>query len=239
MRAARRPRVALTVALAVIAVVAAAASGPIRLSGPRWVFSFGTAHAGHPHGGRFRTPRAAPSSGGGFPLWIAWVVAALVVGFLLFIAIRMLWRWWTERLSGGRDIPSPTVAASGITVRTEPEPEPDAPVVRTGIELALQVLSEEREPADAVIRAWLGLQETAEEAGIRRGAAETATEFTSRILSRVVADDQALRTLLRLYLRARFGDHPVTADDVSAVRGALEELIASWPLSGSPAGAGG
>ena len=106
-------------------------------------------------------------------------------------------------------------------VPVEPEPEAEPEKLLTGIELALSALDEQREPADAVVRAWLGLQETAEESGIVRRASETPTEFTSRILSRAFADDRAVRTLLRLYLRARFGDHPVTADDVAAVRDAL------------------
>ena len=112
------------------------------------------------------------------------------------------------------------------------------PALRTGIELALQVLDEQREPADAIVRAWLGLQETAEESGIVRRPAETPTEFTSRILSRAFADDRAIRTLLRLYLRTRFGDHPVTTDDVAAVRAALQELVRTWPTPEVPAGAG-
>jgi hypothetical protein len=118
------------------------------------------------------------------------------------------------------------------------EPEPSTPELRTGIELALQALDEQREPADAIVRAWLGLQETAAESGIVRRDAETPTEFTSRILSRAFGDDRAVRTLLRLYLRTRFGDHPVTADDVATVRAALRELVRTWPTPAVPAAAG-
>ena len=98
---------------------------------------------------------------------------------------------------------------------------------------ALQTLDEEREPTDAIVRAWLGLQDTAAESGIVRGPAETPTEFTSRILGRVFADDRAVRTLLRLYLRSRFGDHPATATDVQAAREALQALADSWPAAAS------
>jgi hypothetical protein len=72
------------------------------------------------------------------------------------------------------------------------------------------------------------LQQTAEESGIVRRASETPTEFASRVLSSAFADDRALRTLLRLYLRTRFGDHPVSADDVTVVREALQQLLTNW-----------
>jgi hypothetical protein len=121
-------------------------------------------------------------------------------------------------------------------IPVERQPEPDPPALRTGIELALQVLDEQRDPTDAIVRAWLGLQEAAEESGIVRQPAETPTEFTSRIVNRASADDRAVRTLLRLYLRTRFGDHPVTSDDVTVARVALQELVRTWPAPKSPVG---
>jgi HAMP domain-containing protein len=162
-------------------------------------------------------------------LWI--IVAMAVAGIVL-----MVWRWWAGRPSGLAVTPNSVVAGVTSEIPIVPEPEPDAPVLRTGIELALQALDERRDPADAVVRAWLGLQESAEDAGIVRWPAETPTEFTSRILSRAFADDLPVRTLLRLYLRTRFGDHPVTADDVTAVRAALQELVRSWPAPASLTG---
>ena len=134
------------------------------------------------------------------------IVAIAAVG----VAV-LLWRWWAGRPSRAATGQNSAVAPATSEIPIEPEPEPDTPALRTGIELALQVLDEQREPADAIVRAWLGLQETAEESGIVRRPAETPTEFTSRILSRAFADDRAVRTLLRLYLRTRFGDHPVTS----------------------------
>ena len=112
-------------------------------------------------------------------------------------------------------------------------------MLRSGIELALQVLDEQREPADAIVRAWLGLQETAEESGIVRQPAETPTEFTVADPERAPSPTTGrLRTLLRLYLRTRFGDHPVTGEDVAAVRAALQELVRTWPDAGSSPDAG-
>jgi hypothetical protein len=149
---------------------------------------------------------------GTFPLWIVlWVaVAIMIVG----VAV-LLWRLWAGR---------PSRAATG----------PVAALDTATSEIPI----EQREPADAIVRAWLGLQETAAESGIVRRAAETPTEFTSRILSRAFTDDRAVRTLLRLYLRTRFGDHPVTTDDVATVRAALQELVRTWPAPEVPAGTG-
>jgi hypothetical protein len=172
---------------------------------------------------------------GTFPLWIVlWVaVAIMIVG----VAV-LLWRLWAGRPSRAATGPVAALDTATSEIPIEPEPEPDTPALRTGIELALQVLDEQREPADAIVRAWLGLQETAAESGIVRRAAETPTEFTSRILSRAFTDDRAVRTLLRLYLRTRFGDHPVTTDDVATVRAALQELVRTWPAPEVPAGTG-
>ncbi len=172
---------------------------------------------------------------GKFPLWIVlWVIVAIAA-----VGVAMLvWRWWAGRPSRAATAQNSAVTAATSEIPIGPEPEPDTPALRTGIELALQMLDEQREPADAIVRAWLGLQETAAESGIVRRPAETPTEFTSRILSRAFGDDRAIRTLLRLYLRTRFGDHPVTDDDVAAVRAALQDLVRTWPAPELPAGAG-
>lgn len=111
----------------------------------------------------------------------------------------------------------------------------DAPAVRRGIRAAIAVLAEEREPGDAVVRAWLGVQQTAEESGLARSPAETPTEFAVRVLARSSADERAVRTLLGLYLRARFDDAPVTPTDAAAARDALTAIGDSWRAE--PAGA--
>jgi flagellar basal body-associated protein FliL len=230
-----------SVLLALLVVVAAGTAGTTRFAGPRWVPDWKLpTHTQPPP--RFRAPSLARlprmsrlGHAGTFPLWIVlWVAVAVVV---VGIAV-LLWRLWAGRPSRAETGPKEALETAMSEIPIEPEPEPDTPALRTGIELALQVLDEQREPADAIVRAWLGLQETAAESGIVRRAAETPTEFTTRILSRAFADDRAVRTLLRLYLRTRFGDHPVTTDDVASVRAALQELVRTWPAPEVPAGAG-
>ncbi|MGH9090002.1 MAG: DUF4129 domain-containing protein [Acidimicrobiales bacterium] len=230
-----------TVLVAVVVVAAAGISGTTHFADARWLPHWKVArHAPvtqtlpfSPPAHRLKVP--APSGTGGFPL--GHVLLWIVVGIAVIGVAMLLWRWWSGRPArAATDRHSAAVEATReITV--EPEPEPDTAVLLTGLELALQALDEQREPADAIVRAWLGLQETAEESGIVRRPSETPTEFTSRILGSVVADDSALRSLLRLYLRTRFGDHPVTSDDVAAVRVALQGLARTWPSPNSPAGA--
>ncbi len=225
----------LAVLLTVIVIAAAGIGGTSHFTGARW----------YPHlGGGTQTEQltvaTTPTTPGpgrqrphrpgtvGLPVWLG-VLAALAlaigIGFLLL-------RLWRRR----RAPAAPTVHASTVgsvqAAPAEAAPEPEA--LLTGIELALHELDEDRDPADAVVRAWLGLQETAEESGIqRRGPAETPTEFATRVLSSAFADDRALRTLLRLYLRTRFGDHPVTPADVAEVRAALRQLLENWRAAGA------
>lgn len=230
--------------MAVLVVAAAGVTGTAHFAGARWL----------PHwkiSRRSPTPRTAPTmslplaprttttkSTGNFALGsvLPWILVGIVV---VGVAV-LIWRWWTSRPSRAAAGWRPVAASGTAEVTSQPEPEPEVlvPALRTGIWLALEVLDEQRDPADAVVRAWLGLEETARESGIVRQPAETPTEFTSRILGRAFGDDRAIRTLLRLYLRTRFGDHPVTSDDVAAVRVALQELVQTWPTSAVTTGAG-
>lgn len=236
------PRVLVVgVALAVGVAAAAGLAGTARFTGPRWVLHLGkgsrrVAREPPPRAPRPSLPTRPPGhSGSTFPVgtvlvWILCGIAAVVVGYLL-------WRWYARR-------PARTgVGLAAVNALAPPppppaqEPEPDAPVLRSGIEQALRLLDADGEPGDAVLRAWMGLQETAEDSGIVRRPAETPTEFTTRIMSRAFADDRAIKTLLRLYLQVRFGDHAVSAEDVATVRSALQDLARTWdPTGGSSVG---
>lgn len=226
-------------ALAVLVIVAAALAGPSHFGGPRWLPTFRSPTRAprlpHPPSSG-QPPRHLPRSRpGSLNIPVVPILIALGVVVVLVILWYIHRNWRLRRAAPGS---KPTVAPAARPVEPQPEPEPDVPALLSGIEQALRLLEEEREPADAIVRAWLGLQETAAESGIVRAAAETPTEFTSRILGRAGADDRAVRTLLRLYLRTRFGDHPATADDVAAARDALRALADSWPAAQPTAGVG-
>ena len=82
------------------------------------------------------------------------------------------------------------------------------------------------DPGDAVVAAWLVLEQAAEEAGSARAAYQTPTEFTTAVLARHDVDSAALDRLRGLYQRARFGtDTVVTEGEVAAAAEALETLV--------------
>jgi hypothetical protein len=157
---------------------------------------------------------------------LSWLVVLAVVVVIAVVA-ALVWRAVRKRL-GAPQRETTAIAVDGLGEETPAAPEPDAPQVRRGLDRALDILGEARQPRDAIEQAWLGLQEAAEESGVRRLPAETPGEFTARILSRVGADREAAKTLLDLYLQTRFSDAPVTGAHVEAARGALESLRASW-----------
>ncbi|GGS14292.1 hypothetical protein GCM10010171_02710 [Actinokineospora fastidiosa] len=83
-------------------------------------------------------------------------------------------------------------------------------------------------PGDAVIAAWLVLEDAAAACGTRRGPAETPSEFTARVLAGHSVDPAALADLRSRYHRARFAGE-ATAEDATAARVALarvEETLA-------------
>jgi hypothetical protein len=96
--------------------------------------------------------------------------------------------------------------------------------MREGVRRAAQVLEDEVPPGDAVIAAWVALEASAERSGLVRDRAQTATEFTVEVLDATRADPGATRTLLALYLAARYSEHVLTPRDVDQARSSLAAI---------------
>lgn len=222
--------------LAALIAVAAAVSGPLDFAGPRWQPGAAPRPTLPPS---IATPTAAPTptkppvaSGASTAnfAWIAIVLGAVILAFIVFFVARFLLARRRER----------TRAVAGtlqevtdvVEIDADPSAETGVPYLRRGIRRALGLLDGDRDPSDAIIQAWLGLQESAEDAGFQRQSAETPTEFTTRILRRLEVDAGALATLRRLYLAVRFGEVVATAADVAEARNALEKLQAQWTVAG-------
>ncbi len=153
--------------------------------------------------------------------WLGLTLLTLVlagVGFLLL-------RWWRNRPvpleDGGPDEEGPdpgdVVGAVGL--------QPDLPTLLAGLGDADARLRAARSAQDAVIAAWVALEEAAARCGVPRDPAATPTEFTVEVLDHTPADRAATRRLLGLYLRARFGQEHLAPDDVAVATAAVRTLV--------------
>lgn len=218
------------VGVGVLIVLGVLTAGPVQVEGPRWsppaVTPTPIQLPGASPGSRLpQTAEADPLFlrivGVVLAVLAAVAVAALVAAIVVFIVrrIRQRRRLLRRRAVSG-DVGGGVVSASGGAV--------PAPVMRRGIARALQILDEQREPSDAVVEAWLGLEETAADAGAGREPAETPAEYTARIVQRFDTDNAAAQALLRLYQDVRFGGRTADAASVAAARDCLLRLQASW-----------
>lgn len=223
-RATGRWLLPLVVAGAAVVVLSTALAGPAHV-----VPFFGSGGGDQPLEAPSPIDRTVPPAATGAPPridvnstvgTIVLVLAALVGLAIAFLLIRLI-------LSAIRGRKRRLGLRGSEALDAEPQVA-DAPTVLRGIAAAIVAFQEDREPGDAVVRAWLGLQQAAEDAGFARSPAETPTEFTGRVLSRTGADRAALRTLLGLYLRARFGDGVITPGDAANAQQALRALETSW-----------
>ncbi|MEJ1086829.1 DUF4129 domain-containing protein [Microbacterium sp. Mu-80] len=152
-------------------------------------------------------------------LVISAAVAALVI---LIRSVLGYWRSRPLRRAAGSATDA-TLSAEAVA-----EPIPDAPTMRRGIAAARAAIDLPSDPGDAIIAAWIGLEETAVDSGVGRGRSETPAEFTLRILLHRPGIEEPARRLLRLYECVRFGGH--RADDgmrADAAR-ALAEIEEGW-----------
>lgn len=87
-------------------------------------------------------------------------------------------------------------------------------------------------PSDAVVAAWLRLEQAAADSGAPRAAHQTPTEFTSALLAQHVRDQAAVEDLRGLYQRARFGrSGAITAADAEQAQAALGAILEGWQVT--------
>ena len=152
--------------------------------------------------------------------WLGLVLLAVLLFWIGYLAIWWLRRHPLRRLPGPPD-DGGVLPGQGMTDQTVP---PSLPVLREGISTAGDELLGARSPVDAVIAAWVALETAAARSGVVRDPASTPTEFTVAVLDSTPADPAATRSLLALYLRARFGGEYMTERDVAVATDALRAL---------------
>jgi hypothetical protein len=157
------------------------------------------------------------------PLDFSWVIVVLgmiVVTLVLLLILRFLRR--LRRPVGGPQLPR------GLAVDLEAPPEPDIPVLLRGVSAARELLTRFADPSDAVVAAWLALEDAADRSGVHRRPSATPTEFTFAVLAATPAPPAATRELLDLYRTARFSTHPITRADVESAARCLAAIAESF-----------
>lgn len=151
-----------------------------------------------------------------WPAWANWILVVLAAIALLFAMRR-----WVERRPHA-------VHVAGTGADHAAPTEAEARILKSGLAAAIEHLDAEGISSDAVVQAWQALQDAAASAGLHRRPAETASEFTARILYRSRRSADSIAVLLALYHRVRFGEYLPTASDISAARHALSLLVELW-----------
>ena len=144
-----------------------------------------------------------------------------LLGWLLWRAIRSLWSTRPlSRRAGGAVGHGQSVMAADEAV--------DAEAIRDAAAEAQEAIDTRLDPADAIIAAWVRLEEASACSGGARGTAETPGEFTVRILSRRPGIDRELGTLLGLYESVRFGGWAADESARSTARRCLTAVEEGW-----------
>ncbi|GIG29998.1 DUF4129 domain-containing protein [Cellulomonas marina] len=236
-REARRAAVvALTLVAAGVLVVVGAAAGADWTTGPARLDAFAPIA---PPPAPLPTPVAVPGAESGAPtagdapsgaLRVAAVLALAVLAVLVARwVVRVVRRQARERGQTGTaadgDLAPGDAGAGGDTL------VPDLPALHRAATAALARLDAPGAGGDDVVAAWLAVERAAAESGVPRAVTWTSSELTAAVLAATDAEPDAVRTLLRLYQRARYGVGPAArldADEVALARACLVTLARDW-----------
>lgn len=166
-------------------------------------------------------------------LTIIGIIMAAIVGavilIVLYLGLRLLIRYlaglWRDRPLARRE--AAEIDATPITDSLT-DVEPDVGTMRRGIAEALRTIGERPDPGDSIIAAWVGLEETASDAGTGRDIHETPSEFTVRIVGSRAGIAGEVSVLLGLYERVRFGGHIADEDDRRQAAVCLSGIQRGW-----------
>ncbi|GAA4711079.1 protein of unknown function (DUF4129) [Promicromonospora umidemergens] len=172
------------------------------------------------------SPLAAPPTSP--PADIRWlgIIAAILLGLLiatiLTLAIRKL-----LALHRARTTTTPDKLTGGTTTTGTLADDVDLPELQDAVSRALAHLDGHARPRDAVVAAWVALEDAAARAGAHRNPAQTPTEFAGAVLATTPAPPTSVARLRTLYQRARFTDRPIDRTTVNHAREALADIARS------------
>ncbi|MFC7403673.1 DUF4129 domain-containing protein [Georgenia alba] len=168
---------------------------------------------GLPTGDATATAPPPTVEGPGADVVVRWDLVAGAAGLLiaavaLLLAWR-LWRWWRRR-------------QVDTTLPDDEEVDADLLLRATGTDAQRRAAA--GDPRNAIVACWVALEDAAEGAGLTRDPAETADEFTARVLAHWQVDAATIAELADLYRTARFSRQPVAEADRARAVAALERI---------------
>ncbi|MCB7137506.1 DUF4129 domain-containing protein [Cellulosimicrobium marinum] len=222
-----------TTALATLTLLAAATAPPLTWTPTAWLRRLAQ-DPSNPYEPPPVTPAPTPTEPppdltdqSGFGLGDYLLALAAVALLVLLLALA---RHLATRIRRGRPTHDPAHATPGDTLTTTDD-DTLLPRLRDAVHHAHHTLDPALPPRDAVVAAWVALEDAAALAGTQRDHAQTPTEFTVAVLDRTPADPAAVRALRDLYHRARFRDGDVGAHDVHRAREALARLATTLDVT--------
>lgn len=151
---------------------------------------------------------------------VAILFAVLVIALVAFVIYRLVGRlraaWRPEDDQFEPDEADGDVPGQAVIV--------DIASLASAVARAEAHLAGVAQPGDAVIAAWVALEDEAALQGTGRDPAQTPTEFTSALLQHTPAPADAVAVLRGLYHRARFTARPVSPKDVQRARESLARI---------------
>lgn len=147
------------------------------------------------------------------------VLGAIVVACLLAFAASFRLKLRRRRLQGGR------VARTVPGAYVDGDPPGVEEESLQGILAARLANLGEGTPRNAIVAAWVQLEEFAGRQGLPRQESDTPAEFVARTLAAYALDEAAGQRLAELYREARFSQHPLTESHRDEARRCLERLV--------------
>lgn len=223
-------RLTITLLLVTVVVLGAATAAPWRFSPPHLPTPELTMLQQQTPPSPTATPSPAPQPAdepAHDNRWIA-LITAVLLGLLFAALLTLAARKLLTILRGQIDTTPDDL--TGGTGTTTPDDAVDLPELQDAVTRALAHLDGHARPRDAVVAAWVALEEAAARAGAHRDPAQTPTEFTGTVLANTPAPPAAVARLRTLYQRARFTDRPIDRTAVTQARTALADIARSLDI---------
>ena len=183
-----------------------------------------TDRANNPFGGGVTaaSPVGAPGAALGTP-WQAWLLATIVFGVALVLAVFLLRHLIViRRRPIRRFAPDREGLPEALSARRDMIAALDDGIARLAVD---------GDARSAVIACWVRLEEVAQTAGIPRVRSDAPAELVTRLLDAHEVSSAALTSLADLYRAARYGtkpiDNPMREQALSALSTVRSDIAAS------------